>query len=84
MQKLKLVTLLEKNLEQKLKANTKQITKFLLSTYLHHIIDTTTIVVHHDTKIWQQIITLDNNQYPVDWFKTHLVAKNFDIFCAIT
>jgi hypothetical protein len=29
-------------------------------------------------------ITLDNNQYLVDWFKTHLLAKIYDIFCVVT
>ncbi len=32
-------------------------------------------------------ITLDNNQYPRDWLKTHWVTtriRTFDIFCAIT
>jgi hypothetical protein len=40
MQKFRLVTLLKTNLEQKSKANNKQTTKFLLATYLNHIIGT--------------------------------------------
>jgi hypothetical protein len=40
---------IERNLEQKPRANNKQTTKFLLATYLHHIIDTKIGVAHHDT-----------------------------------
>jgi hypothetical protein len=52
MQNFKLVTLLKTNLEQKSRTNNKQTTKFLLATYLHHIIGTIIGVVHHDTQIW--------------------------------
>jgi hypothetical protein len=75
MQKLELITLLQKNLEQKPKANNKQTTNFLLATYLHHIIDTKIGVAHHHTHRYTvAYITSNSNQYPLDWFKTHLMT----------